>query len=140
MIAFTHDVAETPSPWGTSSRDLDAFIRAAHVAGVVVMACLRRLGPRILMTRVSVLIPTFRRPEGFLRAARSVFAQVQSGDAELIGVDNSPEGSALTTFHAIAADAPIPFRWDHIAEPGVARARNAALFPGARRTRRLARR
>ncbi len=79
------------------------------------------------MTRVSVLIPTFRRPEGFLRAARSVFAQVQSGDAELIGVDNSPEGSALTTFHAIAADAPIPFRWTHIAEPGVARARNAAL-------------
>jgi glycosyltransferase involved in cell wall biosynthesis len=79
------------------------------------------------MTRVSVLIPTFRRPEGFLRAAQSVFAQSRSADIELIGVDNSPEGSALETFHAIAATAPIPFRWTHIGEPGVARARNAAL-------------
>jgi succinoglycan biosynthesis protein ExoM len=79
------------------------------------------------MTRISVLIPTFRRPEGFLRAARSVFAQIGVADIELIGVDNSPEGSALSAFHALATDAPMPFRWTHIAQPGVARARNAAL-------------
>jgi peptidoglycan/xylan/chitin deacetylase (PgdA/CDA1 family) len=37
MIAFTHDVAQAPSPWGTSSRDLDDFIRAAHRAGFLVL-------------------------------------------------------------------------------------------------------
>ena len=79
------------------------------------------------MTHVSVLIPTFRRPESFLRAARSVFAQQGVADIELIAVDNSPEGSALPAFAALAAEAPIPFRWTHAPLPGVAQARNAAL-------------
>lgn len=79
------------------------------------------------MIRVSVLIPTFRRPDGFVRAARSVFAQ-RSGEAiDLVAVDNSPEGSALSTFSALAAESPIPFSWTHASKPGVAQARNAAL-------------
>lgn len=80
------------------------------------------------MTRVSVLIPTFRRPDSFARAARSVFAQQGVADTELIAVDNSPEGSALATFAALAAEAPMPFRWTHAPRPGVAEARNAALL------------
>jgi len=79
------------------------------------------------MTLVSVLIPTFRRPDSFLRAARSVFAQTGAGAIELIAVDNSPEGSALAAFEALSAEAPIPFRWTHAPTPGVAQARNAAL-------------
>lgn len=79
------------------------------------------------MIAVSVLIPTFRRPEGFLRAARSVAAQRGVGDFELIAVDNSPEGSALAAFQTFAAEADVPFRWVHEKQPGVARARNAAL-------------
>jgi glycosyltransferase involved in cell wall biosynthesis len=80
------------------------------------------------MTKISVLIPTFRRPDSFLRAARSVFMQRCVTDVELIAVDNSPEGSALPAFAALAASAPLPFRWTHAPKPGVAHARNAALF------------
>jgi len=77
--------------------------------------------------RASVLIPTFRRPESFMRAARSVFAQSGVRDIELVAVDNSPEGSARHAFEALAAEAPIPFSFAHAPDPGVAHARNAAL-------------
>jgi len=76
---------------------------------------------------ISVIIPTFRRPDSFLRAARSVFAQAGVEDVELVAIDNSPEGSALGVFRQLTADAPIPFRWAHEPKPGVANARNAAL-------------
>jgi glycosyltransferase involved in cell wall biosynthesis len=79
------------------------------------------------MTRVSVLIPTFRRPKSFLRAARSVLAQQGVDGVELVAVDNSPEGSALAAFRALANDASIPLRWAHEPRPGVAHARNVAL-------------
>jgi len=76
---------------------------------------------------VSVLIPTFRRPDSFLRAARSVFRQQNAADVELVAVDNSPEGSALDAFRALSGEAPLPFRWAHAPKPGVAQARNVAL-------------
>jgi glycosyltransferase involved in cell wall biosynthesis len=76
---------------------------------------------------VSVLVPTFRRPDFFLRAARSVFAQQGVANFELVTVDNSPEGSALPVFRTLEREAPLPFRWAHEPTPGVARARNAAL-------------
>ncbi|QGZ94779.1 glycosyltransferase family 2 protein [Terricaulis silvestris] len=79
------------------------------------------------MIRVSVLVPTFRRPESFLRAARSVLAQQGVEGVELIAVDNSPEGSALAAFRILEGDASIPFRWAHEPRAGVAHARNAAL-------------
>ncbi len=79
------------------------------------------------MIEVSVLIPTFRRPDSFVRAIRSVFAQEGVGAFEVIAIDNSPEGSALSVFHRIEAEAPVPFRWTHVPKPGVAQARNAAL-------------
>ena len=78
------------------------------------------------MIQVSVLIPTLRRPESFRRAALSVFAQ-QGVRFELIAIDNSAEGSALSLFAELAANAPIPFRFAHEPRPGVAHARNAAL-------------
>ena len=75
---------------------------------------------------VSVIIPTFRRPDSFLRAARSVLAQ-QGVAFELIAIDNSPEGSALSAFQQIEREANIAFCWAHEPKPGVAQARNAAL-------------
>lgn len=78
------------------------------------------------MIKVSILIPTFRRPDSFVRAARSVFRQGVD-NIELIAVDNSPEGSALDAFRALDSEAPIPFRWAHAPKPGVAQARNVAL-------------
>ncbi len=79
------------------------------------------------MTSVSVLIPTFRRPDSFLRAARSALSQQGAGDFELIAVDNSPEGSAIAAFRMLEAETNMPFRWAHEPKPGVAHARNAAL-------------
>jgi succinoglycan biosynthesis protein ExoM len=79
------------------------------------------------MIKVSVLIPTFRRPDSFIRAARSVFRQQGVEGIELVAIDNSPEGSALDAFRALDAEAPFPFRWAHAPKPGVAQARNVAL-------------
>ena len=76
---------------------------------------------------VSVLIPTFRRPESFRRAVASVFAQRGVDGVELVAIDNSPEGSALALCAELAQGAPMPFRYAHEARPGVAHARNAAL-------------
>ena len=79
------------------------------------------------MIRVSVLIPTFRRPDSFLRAARSVMAQTGIDAIEIVAIDNSPEGSALSAFQHLAQEARFPLRWAHEPRPGVAHARNAAL-------------
>jgi succinoglycan biosynthesis protein ExoM len=79
------------------------------------------------MIRVSVLIPTFRRPDSFLRAARGVLAQRGVEGVELIAIDNSPEGSALSAFRALEAETGARFRWAHEPRPGVAYARNAAV-------------
>ncbi|MGE0827854.1 MAG: glycosyltransferase family 2 protein [Hyphomonadaceae bacterium] len=79
--------------------------------------------------RISICIPTFRRPDGFARAVRSVFAQVGLSEmaVELVAIDNSPEGSALSLLRRIADRAPIPMRVGHERRAGVAHARNAAL-------------
>lgn len=37
MIAFTHDVDDAPSPFGTRADDLDALLRVAHTLGVTVL-------------------------------------------------------------------------------------------------------
>jgi peptidoglycan/xylan/chitin deacetylase (PgdA/CDA1 family) len=37
MIVFTHDVADNPSPWGTSSADLDAFLNQARAFGFALL-------------------------------------------------------------------------------------------------------
>lgn len=79
------------------------------------------------MIEVSVLIPTFRRPDSFVRAVRSVFAQRGVASFEVIAIDNSPEGSAVAAFQKLAAEAPVSFRWAHEPKPGVAQARNAAV-------------
>jgi succinoglycan biosynthesis protein ExoM len=77
--------------------------------------------------KVSVLIPTFRRPDSFIRAARSIFRQQGVEGIELVAIDNSPEGSALDAFRTLDAESPFPFRWAHAPKPGVAQARNVAL-------------
>ncbi len=76
---------------------------------------------------ISVIIPTFRRPESLLRAARSVFAQVIDENFELIVVDNDPDASAYEALRLLETEATIPFRWTPEPQAGVASARNAAL-------------
>lgn len=81
------------------------------------------------MTQVTVLIPTLRRPEGLNRALRSVFAQDRAREliAEIVVVDNSPEGSAQVTVEGLRPVTPVPLIYVHEPHPGVATARNAGL-------------
>lgn len=78
---------------------------------------------------VSVIIPTFKRPEGLTRAAESILAQVNPCglQIELVIVDNDPDRSGLAAAQAVAKVARIPVRIVHMPDPGVANARNAGL-------------
>jgi succinoglycan biosynthesis protein ExoM len=79
--------------------------------------------------RVSLVIPTQRRPDGLARAARSTFVQagVDPKLLELVVVDNDQVPSAQPGVEALAVEAPFPVTYVHEPEPGVANARNAAL-------------
>lgn len=79
------------------------------------------------MAKISVLIPTLRRPDSFRRAALSVFGQVCEHEIELVAIDNAPEHSARAVFAELQAAAPIGFVSAHEPRPGVAHARNTAL-------------
>lgn len=85
---------------------------------------------------VAVLIPTLRRPESLARALASVQAQagVSARLAEIVVIDNDPEGSARSTVDECAG--PAPLRYVHAPRPGVATARNAGL--GATRAQLIA--
>lgn len=78
---------------------------------------------------VSVVMPTFRRPEPLKLAAGSVLAQqgFAGGEVELVIVDNDPEASARAAFDELAATADMPLRYVHAHTPGVGRARNAGM-------------
>lgn len=78
------------------------------------------------MTRLSVVVPTCRRPASLVRAVESLFAQTIS-DFEIVVVDNDPAGSALDVCAGLAARSPVALRFAHAPDSGVANARNAAL-------------
>ncbi len=73
---------------------------------------------------VSIIIPTFRRPDRAIEAARSALAQVCDASFEVVLVDNDPAGSALEPLRVLS-----DLRVVVIHEPcaGVANARNAGL-------------
>jgi len=79
--------------------------------------------------RVSIVIPTQRRPAGLAVALRSALAQtgVDPAALELIVADNDRQPSARFAVEAAARAAPFPVIYVHEPEPGVANVRNAAL-------------
>lgn len=81
--------------------------------------------------RLTVVIPTFNRPEGLLLAARSVFSQTlaRSQRFSLVIVDNTPDASAAAAMETLRAECPhmVQLRAVHEPNPGVANARNAAM-------------
>jgi succinoglycan biosynthesis protein ExoM len=78
---------------------------------------------------LSLIIPTFRRPEGLERAVRSVFSQDLStiDRFEIIICDNDPLGSAKASFDRLTSVSPLKLTYVHEPRPGVAYARNTAL-------------
>ncbi|MGH6986938.1 MAG: glycosyltransferase [Caulobacteraceae bacterium] len=79
--------------------------------------------------RISLIVPTQRRPEGLAKAARSLFNQksVDTTKLELVIVDNDVRPSAEPVSIDLRRDAPFPLVYVHEPAPGVARARNAAM-------------
>ena len=81
------------------------------------------------MARVTIMIPTQRRPDGLAVAARSVFGQVGVDPAtlELVIVDNDQVPSARPVAEDLAKNAPFPLIYVHEPKAGVANARNAGM-------------
>ena len=83
---------------------------------------------------LTVIVPTFDRPQSLQRAVQSLFKQTlaQTTGFTLIVVDNTPSGSAAATLEALKRDCPqtIAMKTLHAPEPGVANARNAAMASG----------
>jgi glycosyltransferase involved in cell wall biosynthesis len=77
---------------------------------------------------VSIIIPTFRRPEGIKRAVNSVLSQKDyQALIEIIVLDNDPDGSAKGVVQQLAASTYSAIIYGHEPNPGVANARNAAM-------------
>ncbi len=81
--------------------------------------------------RVSVVIPTLNRHAALARALASVLGQrlPAGSSAEIVVVDNSPDGNAARLVAGIAAGAAPdrPVRYLSVPETGVASARNAGI-------------
>lgn len=77
--------------------------------------------------RVSIVIPTFRRPQRAVAAVRSAMRQSAPGGFEIVIVDNDPAGGAVPVLRGLAATAAAPVILVHEPTPGVASARNAGL-------------
>jgi len=81
------------------------------------------------LDRISVVTPTFNRPEPLARALASLLAQrgFEELEVELIVVDNSSDRNAKPAVAALAQDAPFPLHYVSEPRPGVANARNAGV-------------
>lgn len=78
---------------------------------------------------ISIIVPTYKRPDDILRALGSVVDQDTEGRAfEIIIADNDPAGSARLAVEAFIAENPQTIMlYVHVPEPGVSNARNGAL-------------
>lgn len=79
-------------------------------------------------TCLSIIIPTYKRPDALARALASVEAETIDGlNVEIVVADNDPAASAKSFMDQkiTAADANVVYI--HVPEPGVSNARNSAL-------------
>ena len=81
-----------------------------------------------LENTVSIVIPTYKRPEGISRVLKSVEAETVTGyNIEIVIADNDPAGSAGDFVKSFAAKSQAKIIYTHVPEPGVSNARNGAL-------------
>lgn len=77
---------------------------------------------------ISIVVPTFRRPEGIQTALASLVTQSSGGrDMEIIVADNDPDGGAYETVASFFTTSPVEIRYVHVPDPGVSNARNGAF-------------
>ncbi len=81
---------------------------------------------------VSIVIPTYRRPELLRRVLDSCLAQERVEAAfEIVVVDNDAAGSARAAVEAFAAASPVPVRYVAETRPGISHARNTGVANAA---------
>ncbi len=77
---------------------------------------------------VTVVVPTFRRPDSLLRVLRGLAAQADPGAPwDVLIVDNDPAASATSTVEAAVAGTSLAYRLLHQPEVGSAHARNLGI-------------
>ena len=79
---------------------------------------------------ISVVVPTFNRPDGLLAAIRSLFSQSYAATGfQIIIVDNTPQATASDAIALLTHECPdgIDLVAVHEPAPGVANARNTAM-------------
>ncbi len=86
------------------------------------------------MPDVSIIIPSYLRPEMVARAVNSCLAQ-EGVDVpfEIVVVDNDPAGSARPVIAALAANSAVPIRYVGESRPGISHARNTGVAAAAGR-------
>jgi succinoglycan biosynthesis protein ExoM len=77
---------------------------------------------------LSIIVPTYKRPEGIRTALNSLMEQSLEGRrVEIIVADNDPAGSARDFVARFAQTSDIEIIYKHVPQPGVSNARNGAL-------------
>lgn len=77
---------------------------------------------------LSIIIPTYKRPDALARALASVEAEKAVGlDIEIIIADNDPKASAKSFIMQKIANSDANIVYIHVPKPGVSNARNSAL-------------
>lgn len=77
---------------------------------------------------VSIIVPTFKRPEAVVTALNSLLTQdATPSPLEIIVVDNDPDASARDAVKGFIKTCPIETHYLHVPEPGVSNARNGAM-------------
>jgi succinoglycan biosynthesis protein ExoM len=81
------------------------------------------------MLDVSIVIPTYRRPELLATTLASCLAQQGIADdaVEIVVVDNDPDRSARAAVDAAAKRGPVPVRYVAEDRPGISHARNTGV-------------
>lgn len=80
------------------------------------------------MIEISIVIPSYRRPELLRRALASCLAQQGvSVPVEIVVVDNDEAGSARPVVEAVVETSPIPIRYVAEPRPGISHARNTGV-------------
>jgi glycosyltransferase involved in cell wall biosynthesis len=86
------------------------------------------------MVEVSIIIPSYLRPEMVARAVNSCVAQAGVDvPFEVVVVDNDPAGSAQPVIAALAAKSAVPIRYVGESRPGISHARNTGIANAAGR-------
>ncbi len=77
---------------------------------------------------VSIVIPTYKRPDGIKNALESLIGQSAGKRAlEIVVADNDPKASAKDLVANFAKSSAIDVIYKHVPQPGVSNARNGAL-------------